>query len=78
MQRRARNRIQGLGSLTCEESVRDLSVFVQPSGETVEGTPHHTSHCLKGSQRGGGDSLSAQSHMEKTRGTGPKALLGRL
>ena len=76
VQRRATKLIKGLGSLSCEERLRELGLFSLEE-RRLRGDLVTMFQYLKGGYKGDGDSLLTRSHMEKMRGNGCGLLLGR-
>ena len=67
--------IKGLGSLPCEERLRELSLFSLEKRWLRENLITMF-QCLKGVSKEDGHSLFTRIHMEKTRGDRYKLLLG--
>ena len=67
--------IKGLGSLPCEERLRELDLFSLEK-RRLRGDLITMFQYVKGSYKEDGDSVLTRSHMEKTRGNGYKLLLG--
>ena len=76
VQRRATKMIKGLGSLPCEERLRELVLF-SLERRRLRGDIITMFQYLKCGYREDEDSLFTRSHMEKTRGHGYKLLLRR-
>lgn len=64
-----------LGGL-CEEMAQKTR-FAEPWGKRAEGTLYYHVPVFEGAHRDDGDSVFTRSHMEKTRDSGYKLLLGR-
>jgi len=76
VQKRATNMMKELGSLPCEERLRELGLFSLEKRRLRENIINIYQY-LKGGYKEDRDSLFARSHMEKMRGNGYKLLLGR-
>ncbi|GAB0185824.1 hypothetical protein GRJ2_001047700 [Grus japonensis] len=76
VQRRATRMIKGLGSLPYEESLQELGSFSLEK-RRLRSVLITIFQYLKGGYKEDGDSLFIRSHVEKTRGSGCKLLLGR-
>jgi len=76
VQGRATGMTKGLGSLPCEESLKELGLFslekIRPRGDLMTMFQY-----LKGGYKENGGSPFTSSHMEKMRGNGYKLLLQR-